>query len=136
MLSISKTTSLRFLPKYYAKSHEFVDVKDNIAKVGISVKAAHDLGDIVFVEIPEVGTEIAAGEVFSTIESVKAASDIYSPVSGVITVVNEDLDDSPALVNEDAEGKGWIAIIELSDPSEVDSMMDLEAYKVHCENEH
>jgi len=120
--------------KKYTKSHEWVEVLEgNKAKVGISDHAQEELGDVVFVELPEIGSELKKGEAFSTVESVKAAEDIYAPVSGKVTAVNEELNDHPELINEDAEGKGWICEVELSDPSELDDLMTEEEYKKFIE---
>lgn len=94
--------------KYYSKEHEWLELDGQTATVGITVHAAQELGDITYVELPETGADFSAGEVFSVVESVKAASDIYSPVKGSVSEVNEALEDSPELVNEDAENKGWI----------------------------
>lgn len=101
--------------KYYTKEHEWLEIDGNTATVGISVHAADELGDITYVELPENGAEYCVGEVFSVVESVKAASDIYSPINGTVTAVNEELEDSPELVNEDAEGKGWICKFDAAD---------------------
>jgi len=121
--------------KKYAATHEWVSVEGKTATVGISDHAQDHLGDIVYVDLPEVGKSLKKGDVFCTIESVKAASDIYAPISGKVIEVNEELDSSPEKVNDDAEGAGWIAKIEMSNESELDSLMDLEAYKNHCEEE-
>jgi len=121
--------------KKYAATHEWVSVEGKIATVGISDHAQDHLGDIVYVDLPEVGKSLKKGDVFCTIESVKAASDIYAPISGKVIEVNEELDSSPEKINNDAEGAGWIAKIEMSNESELDSLMDLEAYKKHCEEE-
>jgi len=121
--------------KKYAATHEWVSVEGKTATVGISDHAQDHLGDIVYVDLPEVGKSLKKGDVFCTIESVKAASDIYAPISGKVIEVNEELDSSPEKVNDDAEGAGWIAKIEMSNESELDSLMDLEAYKKHCEEE-
>ncbi|MBN2252211.1 MAG: glycine cleavage system protein GcvH [Kosmotogaceae bacterium] len=121
--------------KKYAATHEWVSVEGKTATVGISDHAQDHLGDIVYVDLPEVGKSLKKGEVFCTIESVKAASDIYAPVSGKVLEVNEELDSSPEKINDDAEGAGWIAKVEMSNESELDSLMDLEAYKKHCEEE-
>ncbi|HAY99149.1 MAG TPA: glycine cleavage system protein GcvH [Mesotoga sp.] len=121
--------------KKFAATHEWVSVEGKVATVGISDHAQDHLGDIVYVDLPEVGKSLKKGDVFCTIESVKAASDIYAPVSGKIVEVNEELDSSPEKINDDAEGEGWIVRIEVADESELDSLMDLEAYKKHCEEE-
>ena len=113
----------------FAPSHEWVkDNGDGTVTVGISQHAQGLLGDVVFVELPEVGDNSTAGEGFSLVESVKAASDVYAPVSGEIIAVNEDLDDSPELVNESPFVDGWIAKIKLSDPSELDNLLDSDTY--------
>lgn len=121
--------------KKYAKTHEWISVEDGIAVVGISDHAQEHLGDVVYVELPETGKKVNKGDILCTVESVKAASDIYAPASGEIVEVNEELDASPEKINSDAEGAGWIAKIKLSDKSELDELMDLEAYKKHCEEE-
>ncbi|HCO70574.1 glycine cleavage system protein H [Mesotoga sp. Brook.08.YT.4.2.5.1] len=121
--------------KKFAATHEWVSIEGKVATVGISDHAQDHLGDIVYVDLPEVGKSLKKGDVFCTIESVKAASDIYAPVSGKIVEVNEELDSSPEKINDDAEGEGWIVRIEVADESELDSLMDLEAYKKHCEEE-
>ncbi|HHT84233.1 MAG: glycine cleavage system protein GcvH [Bacillota bacterium] len=113
----------------YTKEHEWVLVENGNARVGITSYAQDQLGDVVFVELPEVGTELKAGAMFATVESVKAVSDVYAPVSGTIVEVNEALNDSPELVNEDPYNDGWMIVIELSDPSELDNLMDSKAYQ-------
>jgi len=119
----------------FAPSHEWVkDNGDGTATVGISQHAQGLLGDVVFVELPDVGDDTTAGEGFSLVESVKAASDVYAPVSGEVIAVNEDLEDSPELVNEAAFTKGWIAKIKLSDPSDLDNLLDLTAYSEAIED--
>lgn len=113
----------------YADSHEWVlDNGDGTVTVGISDHAQELLGDVVYLELPDVGSETTATEQFSLVESVKAASDIYAPVSGEVVEVNEALDDSPELVNESPYGDAWIAKIKLSDPSELDKLLDADAY--------
>lgn len=113
----------------YTKDHEWVRVEGGKAHVGITFHAQDQLGDVVFLELPEVGTEIKAGEMFATVESVKAVSDVYAPVSGTIVEVNDRLNDSPELVNNDPYNEGWMCVIELSDPSELDKLMDSSAYQ-------
>lgn len=115
----------------YTESHEWVRVEDGVAVVGITDHAQHELGDIVFVELPETDAEYGAGEAAATVESVKAASDIYSPLSGRVVEVNEALEDSPELVNKSPYGDGWIFKIEISDPSELDALLDADAYAKH-----
>lgn len=116
----------------YSESHEYVRVEGEFAYVGISDYAQHALGNIVYVDMPEVDDEVTAGEEFGAVESVKAASDLISPVSGTVVEVNEALEDKPELLNEDAFGN-WIIKVQMSDPAEVDELMDVEAYKAHCE---
>ena len=119
---------------YYSESHEWVKVEGNIAVVGITDFAQHAMGDLSYVDMPEVDDELEKGEEFGAVESVKAASDLYSPVSGTVVEVNEALEDAPELLNEDAFAN-WIVKIEMSDPSEVDSLMDAAAYEAMCANE-
>ena len=113
----------------YSKDHEWVRVEGNKAIVGIDDYAQSQLGDVVFVELPEIGADIICGDGFSVVESVKAVSDIYAPVSGKIIEVNEMLADTPECINEDPYGQGWIAVIELTDVSELDKLLDSEAYE-------
>lgn len=114
----------------YATSHEWVrNEGDGTVTIGISEHAQELLGDMVFVELPEVGDEVSTGDDIAVAESVKAASDIYAPVSGEVVAVNEDLEDSPELVNSDAFGDGWMFRIKLDDPSELDSLLDAEGYQ-------
>ena len=115
---------------YYSESHEFVKVEGDFAFVGITDYAQHALGNIVYVDMPEVDDEVSAEEEFGAVESVKAASDLISPVSGKVVAVNEELDDAPEKVNEDAY-ENWIIKVEMSDPAELDELMDAEAYKAH-----
>ncbi|WJG27860.1 glycine cleavage system protein GcvH [Vibrio furnissii] len=113
----------------FTDSHEWVrDNGDGTVTIGISEHAQEMLGDVVFVELPEVDSECDAGESFSLVESVKAASDIYAPVSGVIVEVNEDLQDSPELINEQPYDGGWIVKVRLSDAAELDDLKDAEEY--------
>lgn len=116
---------------YYNPTHEYARVDGNIAYIGITDYAQHALGNIVYVDMPEVGDDVTAGEDFGAVESVKAASDLFSPVSGAVVEINEHLIDNPRLINEDAD-KNWIIKVEMNDPSELDSLMDEEAYKAHC----
>ncbi|MDE6265966.1 MAG: glycine cleavage system protein GcvH [Muribaculaceae bacterium] len=119
---------------YYSPSHEYIKVDGNIGYIGISDYAQHALGNVVYVDMPEVGDDIEAGEDFGAIESVKAASDLIAPVSGAVIEINEHLIDNPRLVNEDAM-TNWIIKVELTNPSELDDLMDEEAYKELCEKE-
>jgi len=112
---------------YYSESHEYVRVEGNFGFIGISDYAQHALGNVVYVDMPEVDDELTAGEEFGAVESVKAASDLIAPVSGVVVEVNEALDDQPELINADAY-KNWIVKIELSDKTELDQLMDAKAY--------
>ena len=112
----------------YSKEHEWVRVEGTRATIGITSFAADELGDIVFVELPEVGAILSQFATFGVVESVKAVSDLFAPVSGEVLEVNEALRESPELLNSDAFGDGWIATLELSDPSEVDTLLDAQAY--------
>lgn len=112
---------------YYAESHEYVKVEGEFGYVGITDYAQHELGNVVYVDMPEVDDEVTAGEEFGAVESVKAASDLLSPVSGTVVEVNEELEDQPERINEDAFGN-WIIKVKLSDPSELDNLMDAKAY--------
>jgi len=113
----------------YAKSHEWVKAEGNAATIGISPYAQDQLGDIVYVELPPVGKELKSGEELGVVESVKSVSSLYSPVSGKVIEVNDGLNDSPQLVNEDALGKGWIIKIEMSNPADLDALLSEEDYK-------
>jgi len=117
----------------YTKDHEWIRVENGIGTVGISEHAQEQLGDIVYVELPDVGREVKKGEQFAVVESVKAASEVYAPASGRIVEVNGELPEKPELVNQDAEGAGWFARIELADASELDDLMDAEAYRSFLE---
>lgn len=113
----------------YTKEHEWVKVDGDIATVGITDFAQGELGDIVFVELPAVGTETAQMQVFGTIEAVKAVSDMFAPVSGEISEVNDKLGSEPEIINRDPYGDGWMIKIKLAKPSELDNLLDAEAYK-------
>lgn len=117
----------------YAKSDEWLRLEGDTATVGISDFAQDQLNDIVFVELPEVGKTVSKGEAFGVVESVKAASDLYAPISGTVTEVNTALEDSPELINSDPFGKGWIVKLQVTDASGADDLMDAEAYKAYCE---
>ena len=116
------------MSRYFTEDHEWVDVEGDTGTVGISEFAQGQLGDIVFVDVPEAGKTLTKGGDAAVVESVKAASDVYAPVSGTVTEGNPALADNPALVNEDAEGQGWFFKLTLSDPSELSSLMDEAAY--------
>jgi glycine cleavage system H protein len=113
----------------FTKDHEWIRVDGDVGTVGITNHAQTQLGDIVFVEVPEVGRKTTQGEAVAVVESVKAASDVYSPVSGEVTEANGDLGATPALVNEDAEGKAWFFKIRITNPAELDGLMDRAAYE-------
>ena len=113
---------------YYSESHEYVKVEGEFGYIGITDYAQHELGNVVYVDMPEVDDEVTAGEDFGAVESVKAASDLMSPVSGTVVEVNEALEDEPGLINKDAF-ENWIIKVELSDKSELDNLMDAAAYK-------
>ena len=119
---------------YYSESHEWVKVEGNVAVIGITDFAQHAMGDLSYVDMPEVDDEFAAGDEFGAVESVKAASDLFSPVSGTVVEVNEELEDAPELLNQDAFAN-WIMKIEMSDPSELESLMDAAVYEAMCANE-
>lgn len=118
---------------YFTKDHEWVRVDGDSATVGISDHAQAALGDIVFAEMPEAGRTLAKGDEAAVVESVKAASDVYAPVSGTVTEANAALGDDPALANREPEGDGWFFKLTLSDPSELDGLMDETAYRAWCE---
>ena len=118
----------------YAPSHEYARVEDNVAYIGITPYAAKQLGNVVYVDMPEVDDELVKGEEFGAIESVKAASDLFAPLSGTVIEVNEALADNPKLINEDPLAN-WIIKIEISDPKQVEQLLDEEAYKTLCDNE-
>lgn len=116
---------------YYLPTHEYARVEGNIAYIGISKYAADQLGNVVYVDMPEQGDDVAAGEDFGAIESVKAASDLFAPVSGAVIEANEELIDNPRLINEDPETH-WIIKVEMNDPAELDNLLSPEAYAAHC----
>ena len=116
---------------YYSESHEYVRVEGEFGYIGITDYAQHALGNVVYVDMPEVDDEVEAGNEFGAVESVKAASDLISPVSGVVVEVNEALEDQPELLNEDAFGN-WIIKVEMTDKTELDNLMDASAYEAVC----
>lgn len=120
------------MSRYFTEDHEWVDVDGDTGTVGISDYAQGQLGDIVFVDVPEEGKELAKGDDAAVVESVKAASDVYSPVSGTVIEANADLADTPNLVNDDAEGDGWFFKLTLSDLDELKGLMDESAYEAFC----
>ncbi len=118
----------------YSPEHEWVSpAVDGVVTLGITYHAQSELGDVVYVDLPEVGATVAAGDSIAAVESVKAASDVFTPVSGEVVEVNEELDAEPGTVNADANGAGWICKIRLSEPSEVDGLMDAAAYEAFCQ---
>ncbi len=117
----------------YSASHEWAKKEGNLVVVGISDYAQNQLGDVVFVELPPVGTDIQAGKALCTVESVKAASDVFAPVSGTVTATNEELGNKPALVNEDPFGTGWFVKIKPSHPADFDQLMDAATYQKKIE---
>ena len=116
---------------YYSESHEWVKVEGDVAVIGITDYAQHSMGDLSYVDMPEVDDELAAGDEFGAVESVKAASDLYSPVSGTVIEVNEELEDAPELLNEDAFAN-WIIKVKMTDQSELEGLMDAAAYEAMC----
>jgi glycine cleavage system H protein len=124
-------TSGGFMAIFFTKEHEWVKIEGNIATVGITDYAAHQLGDVTFVELPTTGKVVKQFDVLCAIESVKAASDIYAPVSGKVVSVNEALEGTPEIVNESAEGAAWMACLEMSDPGEAARLMTREQYDEH-----
>jgi glycine cleavage system H protein len=113
----------------YTEQHEWVRVEGDLATVGISEHAQEQLGDVVFVELPEVGRQVARSEAMAVIESVKAASDVYAPISGEVIEVNATLADDPSLVNRGAESDGWFCKLRIKDPAELDALMDAKGYR-------
>lgn len=116
---------------YYSESHEYVRVENGFGYIGITDYAQHALGNVVYVDMPEVDDEVEAGSEFGAVESVKAASDLNSPVSGTVVEVNDALDDTPELLNQDAYAN-WIIKVEISDESELENLMDAKAYEEFC----
>ena len=119
----------------YAKSHEYIHVEGGVGTIGITDYAQKELGDVVFVELPQVGAELDQGDELGSIESVKAVSELFSPVSGEVVEVNEALAEKPELVNTDPYGDGWMIRIKLKTPDEVDELMDAEEYEEYIEKE-
>jgi glycine cleavage system H protein len=120
----------------YSKDHEWVKVDGDTATVGITHYAQEQLGDVVFVELPEVGKKVEQGKELATVESVKAASEVYAPISGEVIEVNSALSDAPATVNEEAQGKGWFAKLKVADKNQLAALMDEAAYKKFVEGLH
>ena len=121
------------MPRYFTEEHEWIEVDGDVATVGITDFAQGQLGDIVFVEVPDTGAELTQGGDAAVVESVKAASDVYAPVDGTVTEGNAQLEEDPALVNSDPEGEGWFFRMTLGDKSQLDGLMDAAAYKAFCD---
>jgi glycine cleavage system H protein len=119
----------------YTKEHEWIDAKGASATIGITDYAQHELGDVVFVEVPASGTKLVAGKTFSSVESVKAVSEIYAPANGEVVEANTTLQNKPELINNDPHGDGWLVKIKLSNPAELDSLMDAKAYEAFIEEQ-
>jgi glycine cleavage system H protein len=119
----------------YTEEHEWVLIEDDIVTIGISDFAQHQLGDVVFVELPEIGDSLEAGKPFGVVESVKAVSDVYAPVSGEVIEVNSDLPDEPELLNSSPYEDGWMVKLKLNDPAELDDLMDAAAYQEFVEED-
>ncbi|MFZ5951075.1 MAG: glycine cleavage system protein GcvH [Candidatus Rifleibacteriota bacterium] len=117
----------------FTKDHEWANLEGNVAIIGITDYAAHQLGDVVFVEKPAVGAQVKKGATIGTIESVKTVSDLYSPLTGEVVAVNDELDSNPGLLNEDPHGKGWILKIKLANPAEMNELLSEADYKKICE---
>jgi glycine cleavage system H protein len=122
------------MTRYFTEEHEWIDADGDAATVGITDYAQAQLGDVVFVELPEAGRQLARGGDAAVVESVKAASDVFAPVSGEVTEANQALIDDPALANSAAEGDGWFFKLKLSDPGELEALMDEAAYKAFCDS--
>ncbi len=120
---------------YFSEDHEWIEVDGDTGTVGITDFAQEQLGDVVFVELPETGRIVIKGDDMAVVESVKAASEIYAPVGGEVIAVNEALEDNPAAVNEDAEGDGWFVRLKLADAAELEDLMDAEAYAAFAESQ-
>jgi len=116
----------------YTKDHEWVRLEGDTVTVGITAYAQEQLGDVVYVELPEVGRKVEQGKEMAVVESVKAASEVYAPISGEVVAVNTQLTDTPATVNEDAEGKGWFVKLKVADKGQLDGLLDEAAYKAIC----
>jgi len=120
---------------FYTEDHEWGELEDDLMKVGITDYAQHELGDVVFVELVEVGTAVAKGDPIGTVESVKAVSEIYAPVDGEVFEVNGALTDTPELVNQDCYGEAWMVVLKVNDPAQADTLMDARAYQAYVEAE-
>ena len=123
------------MSRYFTEEHEWISVEGDTATVGITDFAQAQLGDIVVVEVPEAGKQVTKGGDAAVVESVKAASDVYAPVTGTVTEGNQALADDPSLVNSDPEGEGWFFKLQLSDQSQLEGLMDADAYKAFCDSQ-
>ncbi len=119
----------------FAKTHEWVSIDAEVATIGISDFAVKELTDLVYIDLPEVGRTLAAGESFGEVESVKAVSDLYAPVAGEVLEVNNSLQDDPGILSEDPFGRGWVLKLKVSDASAMDDLLDRNAYNAHCASE-
>jgi len=119
----------------YTKEHEWINAQDTSATIGITDYAQHELGDVVFVEVPAPGTKLVAGKTFSSVESVKAVSEIYAPANGEVVEANAALQSKPELINNDPHGDGWLVKLKLSNPAELNSLMDAKAYEAFIEEQ-
>lgn len=119
----------------YSQEHEWAAIEENIATIGITDYAQEQLGDVVYIELPEVGTQVTKDEAFGVVESVKAVSDVYAPVSGTVTEINVPLPDSPETINDDPYGDAWMIRVDMSDPGEVEDLMTAAQYKKFVEEE-
>jgi glycine cleavage system H protein len=119
----------------YSKEHEWVKVEGTRGRIGLTHHAQHALGDVVFVEVPKVGRAVKPMEAFGVVESVKAVSDVYAPVGGAVVEVNAALENSPELINKDCYGAGWIIVVEMANPKELDALMDVKAYEAFLASE-
>ena len=117
---------------FYSKSHEWVSIQDDIAVIGITDFAQNQLSDLTFVELPDIGIQVSSGDEVAVVESVKAAADVYAPISGEIVDINNSLEDDPETVNRDAFGEGWIFKISISDESQLDDLLDADSYQEIC----
>jgi glycine cleavage system H protein len=115
----------------YTKDHEWISAKGDVATIGISDYAQHELGDVVFVELPAVGTKVEAGKTFGTVESVKAVSEIYAPANGEVMEINGELQNRPETINSDPHGSGWLIKVKLANPAELNTLMDAAAYEAY-----
>ena len=121
------------MPRYFTEEHEWIDVDGDTATVGITDYAQEQLGDVVFVEVPQSGVELAKGAEAAVVESVKAASDVYAPIAGTVTEGNAALEDEPELVNSSADDQGWFFKLTIADKDELEGLMDAKAYKAYCD---